>query len=128
MHENAGYRRLFDGDGRIFGTGFPLTDNRESRPPVDQELAFGTASVVLQHRHPLHVVTGVATLDRLSRGRLALGVATGDRDRESLDLLRTVWRVVMGEKPFTTAVRTEMVDGSEAGPEHGHQGYRTGTA
>ncbi|WP_336001259.1 TIGR03571 family LLM class oxidoreductase [Halorientalis halophila] len=157
-HENAGYRRLFDGDGLTFGTGFPLTDNRESRPPAERELelaahaervgfdalwardvplhwprfgdagqtfdtwpwlsqvaartdevALGTASVVLPLRHPLHVAKSAATLDRLSDGRLVLGVATGDRDpefdafgidrdrrgerfREAITLLRTVWR------------------------------------
>ena len=261
-HENAGYRRLFDGDGLTFGTGFPLTDNRESRPPVERELelaahaesvgfdalwardvplywprfgdagqtfdvwpwlsqvaartdevALGTASVVLPLRHPLHVAKSAATLDRLSDGRLVLGIATGDRDpefdafgvdrdergalfRESVDLMRTVWRedfpevegrwgdldgeldlvpepttgtlpllptgharqelewiaehgdgwffyhlpestletylddwrAAAGEKPYAMAVRTELADDPEAGPEHVHQGYRAGTA
>ncbi|MBV0923220.1 TIGR03571 family LLM class oxidoreductase [Halomicroarcula limicola] len=73
------------------------------------EIALGTASVVLPLRHPLHVAKSAASVDRLSDGRLVLGVATGDRDpeypafdveaddrgalfRESVDLLRTVWR------------------------------------
>lgn len=261
-HENAGYRRLFDGDDLTFGTGFPLTDSRESRPPADRELelaahaesvgfdalwardvplywprfgdagqtfdvwpwlsqvaartdevALGTASVVLPLRHPLHVAKSAATLDRLSEGRLVLGVATGDRDpefdgfgvdrdergalfRESVALMRTVWReefpevegswghldgelnlvpepttgtlpllptgharqdvewiadhgdgwlfyhlpestldsyledwrAAAGEKPYTMAVRTELADDPETGPEHVHQGYRAGTA
>lgn len=72
------------------------------------EIALGTASVVLPLRHPLHVAKSAATVDRLSNGRLVMGVATGDRDpefpafgvdaddrgalfRESVDLLRTVW-------------------------------------
>ncbi len=72
------------------------------------EIALGTASVVLTLRHPLHVAKAAASVDRLSDGRLVLGVATGDRDpefpafdvdpdergrlfREAVDLLRTVW-------------------------------------
>lgn len=156
-HENAGFRRLFAGDGLTFGTGFPLTGVNESAPPVADELALaeraealgfdglwvrdvptywpkfrdagqtydpwvwlgqvaartddialGTASVVLTLRHPLHVAKSAATVDRLSDGRLVLGVATGDRppefaafdvdtdDRaalfqEGIDLLRAAW-------------------------------------
>ena len=73
------------------------------------DVALGTASVVLPVRHPLHVAKSAASLDRLSDGRLLLGVATGDRDpefpafgvdreergerfREAVDLLRTAWR------------------------------------
>ncbi|MBX0293921.1 LLM class oxidoreductase [Haloarcula nitratireducens] len=74
-----------------------------------EKIALGTASVVLPLRHPLHVAKSAASVDRLSDGRLVLGVATGDRDpeypafdveaddrgalfRESVELLRTVWR------------------------------------
>ncbi|WP_226480591.1 TIGR03571 family LLM class oxidoreductase [Natrinema amylolyticum] len=73
------------------------------------EIALGTSSVVLTLRHPLHVAKSAATVDRLSDGRLVLGVASGDRDpeypafdvdreergrlfRESVEALRTVWR------------------------------------
>jgi len=157
-HENAGYQRVFGPDSLTFGTGFPLTRIRESRPAIGRELelaahaeavgfdalwardvplywprfgdagqtfdtwpwlshvaahtddiALGTASIVLPLRHPLHVAKSAATVDRLSDGRLLLGVATGDRDpefpafgvdrddrgelfRESVDVLRTVWR------------------------------------
>lgn len=157
-HRNAGYERLFGSDDLTFGTGFPLTGARESRPDPERELALaahaeavgfdalwardvplywprfgdagqtfdvwpwlgqvaartdrvalGTASVVLTLRHPLHVAKSAATLDRLSEGRLVLGIATGDRDpefaafdvdpeergalfREAVDVLRTVWR------------------------------------
>ena len=157
-HENAGYRRLFDGDGLTFGTGFPLTGTNRSTPPVETELrlaaraeslgfdglwardvptywpkfgdrgqtfdtwpwlsqvaahtddvALGTASVVLTLRHPLHVAKSAATVDRLSDGRLVCGVASGDRDpefpafgvdrdergdrfREAVSAIRAVWR------------------------------------
>ncbi|AZH25673.1 LLM class oxidoreductase [Haloplanus aerogenes] len=74
-----------------------------------EEIALGTASVVLTLRHPIHVAKAAATVDRLSDGRLVLGVASGDRDpeypafgvdpdergqlvRESVDALRTLWR------------------------------------
>ncbi len=157
-HENAGYRRLFDGDGLTFGTGFPLTGTNRSTPAVETELqlaahaesigfdglwardvptywpkfgdagqtfdtwpwlsqvaahtdeiALGTASIVLTLRHPLHVAKSAATVDRLSDGRLVCGVASGDRDpefdafgvdrdargdrfREAVSALRAVWR------------------------------------
>ena len=157
-HENAGSRRLFDGDELTFGAGFPLTGVDEAAPPVDREMrlaaraeevgfdalwardvptywpefrdagqtydpwswltlaaahtddiALGTASVVLPLRHPLHVAKSAASLDRLSGGRLVLGIASGDRPpeydafgiaedergalfRESVTVLRTVWR------------------------------------
>ncbi|MFB6207481.1 MAG: TIGR03571 family LLM class oxidoreductase, partial [Haloglomus sp.] len=161
-HHNAGFERLFDGDGLTVGTGFPLTDSRQSRPPVEREVelaahaeavgfdglwardvpfrwprfrdtgqtydafpwlshvaahtddvALGTASVVLPLRHPAHVAKAAASVDRLSDGRLVLGVATGDRDpeydafgvdrdergarfRESVRAMRALWR---GEYP-----------------------------
>nr|WP_305794616.1 TIGR03571 family LLM class oxidoreductase [Halomarina rubra] len=73
------------------------------------DVALGTASVVLPLRHPLHVAKQAASLDQLSGGRFVMGVATGDRApefeafgvdheargarfREAVDCLRTVWR------------------------------------
>jgi luciferase-type oxidoreductase len=73
-----------------------------------EEVALGTASVVLSLRHPLHVAKSAASIDRLSDGRLVLGIATGDRPpeydafgvnederdalfRESVSTLRAVW-------------------------------------
>ncbi|TYT60353.1 TIGR03571 family LLM class oxidoreductase [Natrialba swarupiae] len=46
------------------------------------DVALGTSSVVLPLRHPIHVAKSAATVDRLSEGRLVLGVASGDRDPE----------------------------------------------
>ncbi|WP_135365493.1 LLM class oxidoreductase [Halosimplex halophilum] len=72
------------------------------------DVALATGSVVLPLRHPLHVAKAAASVDRLSDGRLVLGVASGDRPpeypafgvdeddagelfRESVRTLRTVW-------------------------------------
>lgn len=43
------------------------------------EIALATGSIVLPLRHPLHVAKSAASVDRLSQGRLVLGVASGDR-------------------------------------------------
>lgn len=45
-------------------------------------IALGTAAIVLPLRHPLHVAKAAASVDRLSGGRLLLGVASGDRPGE----------------------------------------------
>lgn len=73
-----------------------------------EDIALGTASIVLPLRHPIHVAKAAATVDRLSDGRLVVGVASGDRDpeypafdidpdergrivREYIDTLRSLW-------------------------------------
>jgi len=73
------------------------------------DIALGTSSVVLPLRHPVHVAKSAATVDRLSDGRLVMGIASGDRDpeypafgvdpeergamvRERIAALRTIWR------------------------------------
>ena len=70
-------------------------------------IALGTASIAIPLRHPLHTAKAAASVDRLSDGRLLLGVATGDRPvefpafgvdpdqrgdvfRENLDIIRRV--------------------------------------
>jgi luciferase-type oxidoreductase len=47
-----------------------------------ENIALGTASIILTLRHPLHVAKAAASVDRLSGERLILGVATGDRPIE----------------------------------------------
>ena len=71
--------------------------------------ALATGAIVLPLRHVLHVAKAAASVDRLSGGRLVLGVATGDRPvefpafgrafehraedfREAVDVLRRIWR------------------------------------
>lgn len=72
-------------------------------------VALATGAIVLPLRHVLHVAKAAASVDRLSGGRLVLGVATGDRPvefpafgrafehrgedfRDALRVLNTVWR------------------------------------
>ncbi|WP_433271069.1 LLM class oxidoreductase [Actinosynnema sp. CS-041913] len=47
-----------------------------------ENLALATGSVVVTLRHPIDVAKQAASLDRLSGGRLVLGIATGDRASE----------------------------------------------
>lgn len=94
-------------------------------------VALGTASVVLPLRHPLHVAKAAASVDRLSGGRLLLGVATGDRDpeypafgvdpddrgarfREAVEVLRAVWT---GEFPEVDTDRVTLEGELDLVPE-----------
>ncbi|ALS22549.1 MULTISPECIES: LLM class oxidoreductase [Paenibacillus] len=86
-----------------------------------QNIALGTASVILTLRHPLHVAKAAASVDHISGERLVLGVATGDRPiefpafsvdfeergplfQEALSVMRKVW----GEN--FPAIRTQRVE------------------
>lgn len=44
-----------------------------------RDIALATGAIALPLRHPLHVAKAAASVDRLSGGRLLLGVASGDR-------------------------------------------------
>ena len=46
------------------------------------QIGLGIASIALPLHHPVHVAKSAATIDQLSRGRLILGVASGDRSEE----------------------------------------------
>ena len=80
---------------------------------VTDSILLGTAAVVLPLRNPLHVAKMAASIDQLSRGRLILGVASGDRPNEypafdadfdsrgerfrsSVNAIRTAWRESLG--------------------------------
>lgn len=43
------------------------------------DIALFTAAIVLPLRHPLHTAKAAASIDRLSDGRLVMGIASGDR-------------------------------------------------
>ena len=45
-------------------------------------IALATGSIVLPLRHPLHTAKAAASVDQLTRGRLVMGVASGDRPVE----------------------------------------------
>ncbi|WP_331377094.1 LLM class oxidoreductase [Sinorhizobium chiapasense] len=49
---------------------------------ITENIALGTAAVVLPLRHPMMVAKAAASVDKLSGGRLILGVASGDRPVE----------------------------------------------
>ncbi|MEM9545546.1 MAG: LLM class oxidoreductase [Bacteroidota bacterium] len=46
------------------------------------KITLGSASIILPLRHPVHVVKSIHSLQRLSNGRLVLGIASGDRPIE----------------------------------------------
>jgi len=52
-------------------------------------IALGTASIILPLRHPAHVAKAAATADVLAKGRLLLGIASGDRPEEYPAMART---------------------------------------
>jgi luciferase-type oxidoreductase len=47
-----------------------------------KRIALATGAIVIPLRHPLHEAKSAASIDRLSNGRLVLGVASGDRPVE----------------------------------------------
>jgi luciferase-type oxidoreductase len=74
-----------------------------------EKIALATGSIILTLRHPLHVAKAAASVDKISGGRLVLGVATGDRPiefpsfsvdfekrgelfREALSVIKHVWK------------------------------------
>ena len=46
------------------------------------QIALATGAIALPLHHPLHVAKAAASIDQLSRGRLVLGIAAGDRPLE----------------------------------------------
>jgi luciferase-type oxidoreductase len=46
------------------------------------KIALATGSTVINFRHPIHLAKAAATVDRLTKGRLILGIASGDRPIE----------------------------------------------
>jgi probable F420-dependent oxidoreductase len=90
----------------------PLPDDCELPDPLDllawiaartERIRLGTGILVLPEHHPLQLAKRVATIDRLSGGRMFLGVGVG-WNREELE--------AVGVDPATRGARTE--EGIEA--------------
>lgn len=47
-----------------------------------ESVALATGSIIATLRHPLHLAKAAASVDRLSGGRLAMGVSSGERPAE----------------------------------------------
>lgn len=95
-----------------------------------ESIALFTAAIVLPLRHPLHTAKAAASVDRLTGGRLVLGIASGDRpvefpafgiDREGrgdmfrgqVDYLNAVW----GRAFPTIESRYGTLDGADLVPK-----------
>jgi probable F420-dependent oxidoreductase len=113
VQEGYASRYPYSDTGRM-----PLPDDCDIPDPLDllawlagrtQRIRLGTGILVLPEHHPLQLAKRVATIDRLSGGRVFLGVGVGwmreeleamgidpdtrgARTDECIDALRTVWR------------------------------------
>ena len=92
-------------------------------------VGLGTSVLVLPYRHPLHLAKELASLDRLSNGRLIVGAAAGwlekefdalnvpfaergSRTDEAIEAMRACW----GEQPVNYAGRTVRLDDLKVQP------------
>ena len=89
-----------------------------------ERVGLGTSVLVLPYRNPVHLAKELASLDRLSRGRLVVGAAAGwlegefealgvpfaergARTDEALAVLRAIWE---GDQPVDFAGRFTQLD------------------
>jgi luciferase-type oxidoreductase len=98
---------------------------------ITRHIALATGSIVLPLRHPLHVAKAAASVDQLSRGRLVLGVASGDRPVEfpafGIDIERraslfredfeTIRRVLESEFPVLKTSRSVLTGAADLVPK-----------
>ena len=98
---------------------------------ITRNIALATGSIALPLRHPLHVAKAAASVDQLSRGRLVLGVASGDRPVEfpafGVDIERrpalfregfeTIRRVLETEFPVLQTSRTVLTGAADLVPK-----------
>lgn len=90
-----------------------------------EKITLATGSIITSLRHPLHVAKAAASLDQISRQRLILGIATGDRPiefsafgvereeraalfQESLRVMKQVWKET---SPQVESARVQMNQG-----------------
>lgn len=116
MAEEAGFAALFARDiplnDPFFGDAGQLFDPWIFLSYLSSHttrIALGTASIITSFRHPLHIAKAAASLDQLSKERLLLGLATGDRSiefdafrtsreqrievyQDAFNVLKTVWK------------------------------------
>jgi luciferase-type oxidoreductase len=95
-----------------------------------RDVALATGAIALPLRHPLHDAKAAASVDRLSGGRLLLGVAPGDRAvefpafgrdpearGEELREALAVVRRVLGERSPTIDSRWGRLEGADVVPK-----------
>ena len=78
---------------------------------VTEHISLGTSVLVLPYRHPLHLAKELASLDRLSGGRLILGAAAGWLEGEFEAL-----GVPFEERGARTDEALACLDGAPEGP------------
>lgn len=78
MAEEAGFDALWVGDHILWHCpNLECLSSLAALTGVTKDIVLGSAVLLLPLRHPVHVAKIVATIDQLSRGRLAVGVCVG---------------------------------------------------
>lgn len=86
---------------------------------VTQDIVLASGAIVLPLRHPLHVAKAALTLDRISHGRLLLGVGSGDRPEEFARFGADLETRDLAFREHWAAVRAALEPGPGAGAEEG---------
>ncbi len=85
----------YTSSGKLGGTGdVPLSDpllHLAFAASITRRIKFGTAVMILPQRNPLYVAKEVASLDRLSNGRMMLGIGSGWL-AEEFEALQLDWK------------------------------------
>lgn len=118
LAERLGFHSIWTAEHRIWYDGWcpaPL-HAQAAAAAVTERLRFGNAVLLVPQHEPYALARTVATLDRLSGGRVDLGVGLGHRDAEfdalglrrdrrgrrmdeALDVFASVWRGDHGDPP-----------------------------
>ena len=86
---------------------------------VTQDVVLATGAIVLPLRHPLHVAKAALSLDRISHGRLLLGVGSGDRPEEFAHFGADLETRDVAFRDHWEAVRAALAPGAGASLEAG---------
>ena len=97
-------------------------------------IGLGTSVLVVPQRHPLELANSLASLDRLSGGRLTVGVGAGwsagefealgqrfDNRGERLDEALRLWRRVWGEDPVSFDGQFSSFEDIKVQPKPAHE-------